>query len=493
MNYDTLALLRTRFRADWLVNVRVELLAGLVVAIALIPEAISFALLAGVDPAAGLWASVAIAMTLAIVGGRPGMISAATGAMALVVAPLVATHGAQYLFAAAILAGAIQIGLGALGVSRLMRFVPRPVMVGFVNALAILIFAAQLPHFIHGPLAVYAIVVIGLAVIWLLPRLTRAIPSPLVAIVMLTGSVVLLGLDVPLVKDMGELPLTLPGFGLPVVPFTLETLQIIAPYAFTLAIVGLIESLLTAQLIDDKTSTFSNKPAECRGQGIGNIFAGLIAGMPGCAMIGQSMINVAAGGRTRLSSFTSGAFLLVLLLALGGIVGAIPVAALVAVMIVVAVSTFDWASIKLSTLRREPRAEIAVMGATVAVVVLTDNLAFGVAAGVTLSAIFFARRIAKLVDIQSTIDPSGARVYVIRGQLFFVSAAAFQHAFDHDCEANVVIDLTHAHVWDSSAVASLDSLVARLESGGRHVRIIGLNPHSAALHARLTGQLAAEG
>jgi SulP family sulfate permease len=473
------------------VNVRVELLAGLVVAIALIPEAISFALIAGVDPASGLWASVAIAITLAVCGGRPGMISAATGAMALVVAPLVATHGAQYLFAAAILAGAIQIGLGAAGVARLMRFVPRPVMVGFVNALAILIFAAQIPHFIHGPLAVYAIVALGLAIIWLLPRLTRAVPSPLVAIVLLSGAVVAFGLDVPLVRDMGELPSALPGFGLPVVPFTLGTLQIIAPYAFTLAIVGLIESLLTAQLIDAKTDTASNKATECRGQGLGNVFAGMIGGMPGCAMIGQSMINVAAGGRTRLSTLASGVFLLVLLLALGNVVGSIPVAALVAVMVVVAISTFDWSSIRVSTLRREPRTELAVMVVTVAVVVTTSNLALGVGAGVILAAIFFARRVAHLVDVASTVDADGARVYAVRGQLFFVSAGAFTHAFDHADPADVVIDLAHAHVWDSSAVASLDAVVAKLESGGRTVRIEGLNAHSAALHARLTGRVAA--
>jgi sulfate permease, SulP family len=480
-----------RFRAAWLPNVRIELLAGLVVAIALIPEAVSFALIAGVDPASGLWASVAIAITLAVCGGRPGMISAATGAMALVVAPLVATHGAQYLFAAAILAGLIQIGLGAAGVARLMRFVPRPVMVGFVNALAILIFAAQLPHFIHGPVAVYAIVLIGLATIWLLPRLTRAVPAPLVAIVLLSGAAFGLGLDVPLVKDIGDLPTALPGFGLPGIPFTFETLQIVAPYAFTLAVVGLIESLLTAQLIDTKTDTRSNKSTECRGQGLGNVLAGMIGGMPGCAMIGQSMINLAAGGRSRLSSLASGVFLLVLLLAFGGVVGSIPVAALVAVMIVVASSTFDWSSIRVATLRREPRSEIAVMLLTVAVVVATSNLALGVAAGVILSAIFFARRVAHLVEVTNGVGADGVHLYTVRGQLFFVSSGAFMHAFDSVESDMVVIDLSHAHVWDSSAVASLDTVVAKLEGDGRTVRIRGLNPHSAALHARLTGQVAA--
>jgi SulP family sulfate permease len=474
----------------WLGNVRVDLLAGLVVAIALIPEAISFALIAGVDPASGLWASVAIAITLAVCGGRPGMISAATGAMALVVAPLVAAHGAQYLFAAGMLAGLVQIALGALGVARLMRFVPRPVMVGFVNALAILIFAAQLPHVVHGPVAVYAVVVAGLAIIWFLPRFTRVVPAPLVAIVVLSAVVVGLGLDVPLVKDMGKLPTELPGFGLPDVPLSLETLRIVAPYSLTLAVVGLIESLLTAQLIDVKTSTRSDKTTECRGQGIGNVVAGLIGGMPGCAMIGQSMINVGAGGRTRLSTLASGVFLLVLLLALGNVVGSIPVAALVAVMIVVAVSTFDWASIKIATLRREPRSELAVMAATVAVVVATSNLALGVGAGVILSAIFFARRVAHLVDVSLDVGADGAHVYTVHGQLFFASASAFAHAFDDLEGTDVVLDLTHAHIWDTSAVASLDGVVEQLETSGRNVRIEGLNPHSAALHARLTGQLA---
>jgi SulP family sulfate permease len=470
-------------------TVRVELLAGLVVAIALIPEAISFALIAGVDPASGLWASVAIAITLAVFGGRTGMISAATGAMALVVAPLVDAHGAQYLFAAAIGAGLVQVALGALGVARLMRYVPRPVMVGFVNALAILIFSAQLPHFVHGPLAVYAVVVLGLAIIWLFPRLTRAVPPPLVAIVLLSAAVVGFGVDVPLVEDMGELPTALPGFGLPDVPFTLETLRIVAPYSLTLAVVGLIESLLTAQLLDGKTETRSDKAAECRGQGFGNVVAGMIGGMPGCAMIGQSMINFGAGGRTRLSTLGSGVFLLVLLLAFGQVVGSIPVAALVAVMIVVALKTFDWSSIRVATLRREPRSEVAVMALTVAVVVATSNLALGVAAGVVLSAIVFARRVAHLVDVSHRVD-DGVHVATVRGQLFFVSASGFAHAFEDVDAAAVVIDLTHAHIWDSSAVHSLDTVVERLERGGRTVRVEGLNSHSAALHARLTGQVA---
>jgi SulP family sulfate permease len=482
--------LLSRVRAAWLTNVRVDLLAGLVVAIALIPEAISFALIAGVDPASGLWASVAIAITLAVTGGRPGMISAATGAMALVVVPLVHDHGAEYLFAAAVGAGLIQIALGALGVARLMRFVPRPVMVGFVNALAILIFCAQLPHFVHGPLAVYAVVAVGLALIWLFPRLTTAVPAPLVAIVLLSAVVVGFGLDVPLVADMGKLPTALPGFGLPDVPLGLDTLRIVAPYSLTLAIVGLIESLLTAQLIDTKTETRSDKTRECRGQGLGNVVSGLLGGMPGCAMIGQSMINVGAGGRTRLSTLASGVFLLVLLLAFGSVVGSIPVAALVSVMIVVAIKTFDWSSIRVATLRREPRSELAVMAVTVAVVVATSNLALGVAAGVVLAAIFFARRVAHLVDVDHEVR-DGVHVATVRGQLFFVSTSAFAHAFDHVASDAVVIDLTHAHIWDSSAVHSLDAVVERLERAGRSVRVEGLNDASAELHARLTGQLAA--
>jgi SulP family sulfate permease len=490
MNPLSLSLLMDRARATWWTNPRVELLAGLVVAIALIPEAISFSIIAGVDPKVGLYSSFTIAIVIAVVGGRSGMISAATGAMALVVVPLVRDHGVQYLFVAGIGAGVIQVVLRRLGVARMMRFVPRPVMVGFVNALAILIFAAQVPHFVHGPLAVWVIVVAGVAGIYLLPRLTRAVPSPLIVVVAVGAAVALFHLKVPLVSDMGKLPSALPGFGLPDVPFSFETLRIIAPYAFTLAIVGLIESLLTAQLIDNITDTPSDKHRECSGQGAANVVAGFLGGMPGCAMIGQSMINMRVGGRTRLSTFASGVFLIALLMLMGNLVGAIPVAALVSVMIVVAVSTFDWSSVRLASLRRTPRGELIVMVVTVAVVVETSNLAFGVGAGVLLSAIFFARRIAHLIEVREMIDPAGAHLYRVSGQLFFVSTHKFTHSFDFASQTDVTIDFSHAHIWDSSGVAALDAVVAKFEARQIEVRISGLNPHSEALHARLSGHLA---
>jgi sulfate permease, SulP family len=480
-----------RLRASWLSNTRVDLLSGLVVAIALIPEAIAFSIIAGVDPKVGLYAAFTIAIVISLVGGRPGMISAATGAMALLVVPLVRDHGVQYLFAAGILAGIFQIAFGFLKISRLMRLVPRPVMVGFVNALAILIFLAQVPNIRrHSSLAVYVILAVGLALIYLVPRLTKAVPAPLIAIVVLTGAATLLHTQVPTVKDMGALPSALPGLGLPDVPFTFHTLTIIAPYAVSLALVGLIESLLTARLIDDITDTQSNKDQECRGQGIANVAAAFVGGMPGCAMIGQSMINMHSGGRTRLSTLSAGVFLMALLAVFGGVVSVIPVAALVAVMFVVAVRTFDWSSIHPATLRRTPRSEIFVMAVTVAIVVATDNLAYGVVAGALLSAVFFVRRVAHLIDITETLDPSGATVYAVHGQLFFASTHAFHQSIDYADQTRVVLDLTHAHVWDSTAVEALDAVVAKFQARGATVTITGLNKHSEALHARLTGQIA---
>jgi SulP family sulfate permease len=477
-------------RAAWFGDVRVDLLAGLVVAIALIPEAISFSIIAGVDPKVGLYASFTIAIVISLVGGRPGMISAATGAVALLVVPLVREHGVQYLFAAGVLAGIFQILFGILKVGHLMRFVPRPVMVGFVNALAILIFLAQVPHVRGGPWVVYAVVGAGLAVIYLMPRLTTLVPAPLVAVVALTVAAVLLHLHVPTVKDMGALPSALPGLGLPHIPLTLHTLAVIAPYSLSIAIVGLVESLLTAKLIDDITDTSSDKDRECRGQGLANIASALVGGLPGCAMIGQSMINMQSGGRSRLSTLASGVFLLALLVLFGGAVSKIPVAALVAVMIVVAINTFDWSSIKVAALRRSPRSEIVVMAVTVAIVVATDNLAYGVGAGVLLSALFFARRIAHLIEVERRIDDAGRTVFAVHGQLFFASTTAFAHALDFDGHTAVVIDLTHAHVWDSSAVHALDAAVAKLTDRGASVEIRGLNPHSKALHTRLSGHLA---
>jgi SulP family sulfate permease len=469
---------------------RKELLAGLVVAIALIPEAIAFSIIAGVDPAVGLYASFSIAVIIAFTGGRPGMISGATGAMALVMVPLVRNHGVEYLFAATIATGAVQVIFGALGVGRLMRFVPRTVMVGFVNALAILIFLAQLEHVVGESWGVWAMVAVGLGLIYGIPRITKAIPAPLIAIVVLTAVAVGFDMSLPTVGDMGELPSDIPFFGLPDVPFDLETLRIIAPYAVTLAIIGLLESMLTAQLLDDITDTRSDKDRESRGQGIANVATGFLGGMAGCAMIGQSMINARSGGRSRLSTLSAGVFLLVMIFALGDLVAVIPMAALVAVMVVVSVATFDWSSLRPKSLRSTPKSETAVMVVTVATVVLTHNLAYGVAAGVVLATIFFARRVAHLVEVTSVLDPDGdERVYALTGELFFASTNELVHSFTYeDTVARVVIDLTDAHVWDSSAVATLDAVVDRFERRGITVILVGLNEASRALHTRLTGQ-----
>lgn len=478
-------------------NPRADLLSGLVVALALIPEAISFSIIAGVDPTVGLYASFSIAIVIAMTGGRRGMISAATGAMALVVVPLVAEYGVGYLFAATVLAGLLQIGFGVLGAGALMRFVPRTVMTGFVNALAILIFLAQVPHLLLTGEAErasllpmnLAFVAAGLAIIYGLPRLTKAVPSPLVAIVVLAVGAVTMDVPLPTVGDMGDLPDTLPFLALPDVPLTLETLTVILPFSITLALVGLLESLLTAQLLDDLTDTDSDKDVESRGQGVANVVTGFLGGMAGCAMIGQSIINHRSGGRTRLSTLASGLFLLVLVLVLGDLVAQIPMAALVAVMVMVAVSTFDWRSVSPSALRRMPRTETAIMGTTVAIVVLTHNLAYGVLAGVVLSAVFFVRRVAHVVGVTSVVDPDGhERLYAVRGELFFASTNELIHAFDYDAVQveHVEIDLTEARVWDTSAVVALDTVVAKFADRGITAEVVGLNRHAERLHRRTT-------
>ncbi|UTI63387.1 SulP family inorganic anion transporter [Paraconexibacter antarcticus] len=473
---------------------RVELLAGLVVALALIPEAISFSLIAGVDPKVGLYASFTMAVTIAIAGGRPAMISAATGAMALVVVSLVKDHGVEYLLVAGILAGVIQVGLGVLRVPRLMRFVPRSVMTGFVNALAILIFIAQVPYIRDGGLVGVGLILAGLAVIYTLPRTVPSIPAPLVAIALLTVVVVAGGIHVPNVGDEGELPSALPILGIPSVPFTLQTLTIVLPYSITLAAVGLLESLMTARLVDDITETRSDKDREARGQGIANIVTGFFGGMPGCAMIGQTMINVSvSGARTRISTFCAGLFLLILIVGLGPVVAVIPMAALVAVMILVSVSTFDWHSIKPATLKRMPRSETLIMAVTVAGTVATSNLAIGVAAGVLTAMATFARKVAHLVDVQRVLDPDGSTAfYSVTGELFFASDQELIDAFDYpDDPARVIIDFSGAHVWDASAVAALDAIETHYARYGTDVQITGLNDHSADLHQTLSGQMAA--
>lgn len=465
---------------EWFSNPRRDVLSGIVVALALIPEAIGFSVIAGVDPKVGLYASFAIACVSAVVGGRPGMISAATAATAVLMVDLVRDHGLQYLFAATILMGLLQLGAGFLKLGRLMRFVSRSVITGFVNALAILIFMAQLPELLGVPQQTYILIAAGLAIIYLFPLVTRMVPSPLVAIAALTAVTIWTGLDVRTVGDLGELPSTLPVFALPQVPLTWETLQVIFPYSVTLAAVGLLESLLTAQIVDDMTDTGSSKNRECYGQGAGNIASALIGGMGGCAMIGQSVINVTSGGRGRLSTFVAGAFLLFLILVLDDIVRIIPMAALVAVMIMVSVSTFSWRS--LLELRSNPWQSSIVMIATVVTVVSTHDLAKGVLVGVLLSGVFFAGKVARMVSVERTTDAAGAEIWNVYGQIFFASAEAFIASFRTDETAErITIDVSRAHFWDITAVGALDKVVLRFRAKGANVTVIGLNEASATM------------
>ncbi len=474
MTIDTL-------RQEWLSNTKGDLLSGLVVALALIPEAIAFSIIAGVDPKVGLYASFCIAVVTSVAGARPAMISAATGAMALLMVTLVREHGLQYLLAATVLTGILQVAFGAARLGGLMRFVSRSVVTGFVNALAILILLAQLPELTGVPVTVYALVAGGLAIIYLFPRINRTIPSPLVCIVALTALTIGAGLEIRTVGDMGALPDTLPIFLWPEVPLTLETLGIIFPYAITLAIVGLLESLMTATIVDDLTDTSSNKNRECVGQGIANVSAGFLGGMAGCAMIGQSVINVKSGGRTRLSTLVAGVFLLLLVVFLGDWVARIPMAALVAVMIMVGIGTFNWSSI--TNLRHHPRSSSIVMISTVVVVVWTHDLARGVFVGVLLSALFFARRVAAYFDTRSSIDTAGRhRRYEVLGQVFFASADRFIASFDfQEAIPYVTIDVSRAHFWDLTAVAALDKVVLKFRREGTEVEILGLNEASATL------------
>ncbi|MFI2231722.1 SulP family inorganic anion transporter [Nocardia testacea] len=480
-------------------RLRIEVLAGLVVALALIPEAISFSIIAGVDPRIGLFASFTMAVTIAIVGGRRAMISAATGAIALVIAPVVKEHGLDYLIATVLLAGVLQIVLSVAGVAKLMRFIPRSVMVGFVNALAILIFTAQLPHLLGVPWLVYPMVAAGLAVMVFLPKLTTVVPAPLVAIVVLTAATMVFALNVPDVGDEGELPSSLPSFLIPDVPFTLDTLKIIAPYALAMALVGLLESLMTAKLVDDITDSRSDKTREGWGQGVANLVTGLFGGMGGCAMIGQTMINVkVSGARTRISTFLAGFFLLILVVGLGGLVAQIPMAALVAVMIMVSIGTMDWHSIAPKTLRRMPIAETTVMLVTVGVTVATHNLAYGVIVGVLVAMVAFAHRVAHFAEVEKVYeadtDADGAidtRVYTVRGELFFASSNDLVYQFDYAGDPrNIVIDMSDAHIWDASTVATLDAITTKYAAKGKQVEIIGLNPASEARHGQLSGHLA---
>lgn len=468
----------------WFFNIRGDVLAGLVVALALIPEAIAFSIIAGVDPKVGLYASFCIAVVIAFVGGRPGMISAATGAMALVMVTLVKNHGLEYLLAATLLTGVLQIGAGYLKLGSLMRFVSRSVVTGFVNALAILIFMAQLPELTNVTWQVYAMCAAGLAIIYLfpyVPKLGKVIPSPLVCILSMTAVAMYFGLDIRTVGDMGELPDTLPIFLWPDVPLTFETLAIIFPYAAALAVVGLLESMMTATIIDDLTDTNSDKNRECKGQGVANIASGLLGGMAGCAMIGQSVINVKSGGRGRLSCLVAGVVLLLMVVFLSDWVSQIPMAALVAVMIMVSIGTFSWDSLR--NLKHYPLSTNIVMLATVAVTVYTHNLAYGVFVGVLLAAMFFANKIGHFLYINAELDSEGSqRTYKVVGQVFFSSADKFIAAFDFkDTVRKVSIDLSRAHFWDITAVAALDKVVIKLRREGIEVHVLGLNEASATI------------
>lgn len=477
-------------------RMKTEILAGLVVALALIPEAIAFSIIAGVDPRLGLFASFTMAVIIAFAGGRPAMISAATGAVALVIAPLVGSHGFDYLVAAVILAGILQIMLALAGVAKLMRFIPRSVMVGFVNALAILIFLSPVPELIGVPWLVYPLVALGLFIVFGLPRLATAIPAPLVAIVVLTLITVATSAAVPTVGGKGDLPESLPYPLFPNVPLNLETLQVLFPYALAMAFVGLLESLMTAKLVDDITDTRSHKTREAWGQGVANIVSGFIGGMGGCAMIGQTMINVkASGARTRISTFLAGVFLLILVIVLGDVVSAIPVAALVAVMIFVAWATFDWHSIHPRTLKIMPKSETVVMAITVMVVVATHNLAIGVGVGVLVATVLFVRRVAHFVSVDrtvTTIAGRGTATYVVDGELFFASPNDLYTQFDYANDPDrIVIDMHASHLWDSSTVAALDSVLNKYKRHGKEVTITGLNDASLIIRDRLAGNLQA--
>ena len=474
-----------KLKREWLVNPKADLLSGAVVGLARIPEAIAFSIIAGVDPKVGLYASFIIAVITAFLGGRPGSISAATGAMALLMVDLVKDHGLQYLLAATFLTGIFQVIFGLLKLGRLMKFVPRAVMIGYINALAVLIFLAQLPQLTNVPYTVYVLTLLSLGIIYLLPLVTKAVPSPLVALAVMTIAAIALRLDVPTVGDMGELPTAPPLFALPQIPFNLETLQIILPYSLTLAIVGLLASFLTASLVDDLTDTPSDKNQEAKGQGIANIVTSFFGGMAGCGMIGQSVINVQSGGRGRLSTLSAGVFLLVAILFLQDWVRQMPMAALVAVMIMVSIGTFRWSSF--TNMRRVPRSEVIVMLTTMFVIIFTRNFALGVATGIVMSTVFFSRKVAKLVFVDKVLSEDGAhRLYSVSGQIFFVSRDEFANSFNYmEPVEQVTIDLSHAQLWDQGAVEVLDKAVQKFRRKGVEVTVKGLNEASSTLLNRL--------
>ena len=465
-----------------------EVLAGLVVGLALIPEAIAFSVIAGVDPKVGLFSSFIMAVSIAFLGGRPAMVTAATGAVALVIAPVAPTYGIDYFIATVMLAGVFQVILAVLGVAKLMRFIPRSVMVGFVNALAIFVFGSQFPQLIGVPWLVYPLVALGVVVMLVMPRITKVIPAPLVSVVIVTGVVLAFGIAVPTVGDQGELPRSLPSLFVPDIPWTWETFTIIAPFALGVALVGLMESLLTAKLVDEITDTHSRKGREAWAQGVANVLSGMFGGMGGCAVIGQTMINVKeSGARTRISTFGAGLFLFLLVVVFGDFVATIPMAALVAVMIMVAIGAFDWHSVRPSTLKRMPKSETFVMVSTVVLVLLTHNLAIGVVGGVLVASVLFVRRVAHFVSVTRTVAGDEAR-YVVEGELFFASSNDLTTLFSYSSDpARVVIDLSGSHVWDASTVAALDAIMTKYSSYGKSVEIVGMNEASGSFHGRLSG------
>lgn len=464
---------------QWFGNIRGDILSGIVVALALIPEAIAFSIIAGVDPMVGLYASFCIAVIIAFVGGRPAMISAATGAMALVMVNLVADHGLNYLLAATILTGVIQILLGVFKIAKLMRFIPNSVMIGFVNALAILIFMAQVPHILGEGIITYIFVAVTLLIVYTVPRFFKAIPAPLIAIIILTAITFIFGVELKTIGDLGIITQSLPSFFIPDVPFNLETFQIILPYSLALAVVGLLESLLTSQIVDDMTDTKSDKNREARGQGIANFITGFFGGMAGCAMIGQSMINVKSGGRGRLSTLVAGVFLIFLIIVLGDLVIGIPMPVLVGIMVMVSIGTFDWGSFKYAI--TAPRADAIVMIVTVAIVVYTDNLAIGVVVGVILSALFFVASISKV----KITEQDGT--YIIEGPLFFASTQHFVQTIEQATANHITIDLSSSHLWDESSVGAIVKVVTKLEEQGKKTNVKGLNPASEILYQKLIG------
>ena len=465
-----------------------EVLAGLVVGLALIPEAIAFSVIAGVDPKVGLFSSFIMAVSIAFLGGRPAMVTAATGAVALVIAPVAPTYGMDYFIATVLLAGVFQIVLAVLGVAKLMRFIPRSVMTGFVNALAIFVFSSQVPHLLDVPWLVYPLVVLGILVMIFMPKITRVVPAPLVSVIIVTAVVIVFAIQVPTVGDQGELPRSLPELFIPDVPLTWETFTIIAPFALAMAVVGLMETLLTAKLVDEITDTHSRKTRESWAQGIANMLSGIFGGMGGCAVIGQTMINVKeSGARTRISTFFAGVFLFLLVVVFGDFVSTIPMAALVAVMVMVAIGAFDWHSVRPSTLRRMPKSETTVMVLTVLAVVITHNLAIGVVVGVLAASVLFVRRVAHFATVTRTVGADAAH-YVVDGELFFASSNDLTTQFEYSADPDrVVVDLSRSHIWDASTVAALDAIQAKYAARGKTVELTGLNEASGTFHGRLSG------